>query len=197
MKTIDTSVTFLLSVLAVLFFCTACTGINEKQVALDPVIATANGIRQLVMLRKQEFLQLKDAYAKTKQPSHLARMGEIMELVRDELERAEYLQKNNRYYRAGLDHERWRSAERTYAFCRKSLCEMMVVTGELHMTDGDKEYAAALFRAVVDGFEPGDDIASYIEQANAFMQGANGADLYVKAHATNDRHANDPLHATN
>jgi len=190
MKTIDTCIKTILSALAVLFFCTACTGINEKQLALDPVVSTTGNMRQFVTQQRREFFQLKDAYLKTKQPAHLARMSEIMELMRDELERAEYFQKNNRYYRSGLDHERWKSAERIYELCRKSLCEMMIVAGELHMNNGDSQYAAALFRAVVDGFEPGEDIAVYVEQANLFVQKLNKSDLYAKSTVTNNQESN-------
>lgn len=180
--------------LAVLFLCTACTGISEKQITLDPVISTTNNMWQFVARERREFFQLREAYLKSKMPTHLARMSEIMELVRDELERAEYFQKNNRYYRSGLDHERWKNAQRTYEFCRKSLCEMMIATGELHMKSGDKQYAAALFRAVVDGFEPGEDIAVYVEQANLFVQKLNKADLYARSTPTNKQYSKNSLH---
>ena len=67
---------------------------------------------------------------------------------------------------------------------------MMIITGELHMNNGDSQYAAALFRAVVDGFEPGEDIAVYVEQANLFVQKLNKSDLYAKSTVTNNQESN-------
>lgn len=180
MKIFNACAKICLSVLAVLFLCTGCTGINEQQLANDPVISTTENMRQFLVQQRREFFQLKEAYGKRDYSFYLDRMTEIMELVRDELERAEYFQKNNRYYRTGLDYERWKSADRTYELSRKYLCEMMVATGELHMTSGDKEYATALFRAVVDGFEPGEDIAVYVDKANLYVRELNKAGLYAK-----------------
>lgn len=187
MKLFNTCTTTCLSVLAVLFLCTACTGINEKQLADDPVISTTDNIHQFVMQQRREFFQLKEAYAKRDYSFYLDRMSEIMELVRDELERAEYFQKNNRYYRSGLDFKRWQSAEQAFAASRKILCEMMVATGEVHMINGDKEYAAALFRAVVSGFEPGEDIAVYVDQAHLYVQELKKADLYAQSEVGTNR----------
>jgi|GEM_PF-5996323 len=156
-------------VVTVLFLCTACTGISEKQLALDPIIVETQRAHDFVLSKYSEFSQLKNEYAKSKQAAYLERMSELMELVRDELERAEYFQNNYRYYRKGIDYGRWKSAGDTFSLCRKTLCEMMLGIGELHMVHGDKEYAAALFAAVVSGFEE-EEISRYVERARTLLR---------------------------
>ncbi len=169
-----------LSVIGVLFLCTACTGITEKQLALDPVFTETEKINNFVSLERSEFFRFKDEYIKTRQADHLERMSELMELMRDELEHAEYFQKNYRYYRKGIDYERWKSAQNTYRLCRKTLCEMMLATGELHMMHGNREYAVALFNAVVSGFED-KEFSGYVDQAREFLQEIEEARLYASS----------------
>lgn len=163
------SVAMWLPVIAALLLCTACTGINEKQRSFDPVVIETQRMRDVISVERADFFFLMNEYGKNRERAHLERMSELMELVRDELERAEYFQKNQRYYRKGIDYERWKSAGETFDLCRKTLCEMMLATGELHMTYGDREYGIALLNAVASGFE-GEDVAGYVDQARDFLQ---------------------------
>lgn len=161
-------ITFL-TVIGALLLCTSCTGVNQKQLALDPVFAETQKMSDFISRQRTEFYQQKDAYVKSRNHNHLERMREMTELMGDELERAQYFQQNTKYYRKGMDYERWKSAEYTYNLCRTTLCEMMLVTGEMHMIYWDKEYAAALFTAVVSGFQS-EDMSGHVNQAKLFLQ---------------------------
>ncbi len=169
-----------LSVVAALFLFTACTGITQKQLDLDPVFTETEKINTFVYLERSEFFQLKEAYVTTRETAHLDRMSELMELMREELERAEYFQQNYRYYHKGIDYERWKSAGNTYKLCRKTLCEMMLDIGELQMLYADRETAAALFAAVVSQFE-GEDLSGYVDRARYFLQEIKEAGLYASS----------------
>jgi len=168
----------ILSVIAALLLCTSCTGINQKQLDLDPIFAETQKMSDFISRQRTEFFQQKDAYIKTRNHNHLERMREMTELMRDELERAQYFQQNTRYYRKGMDYERWKSAEYTYTLCHTTLCEMMLVTGEMHMIYWDKEYAAALFTAVVTGFE-NETISACVDKAKSFLQEMEESGLYA------------------
>lgn len=190
MKTFKTVVSSGLVVSVALFLGTACTGLNEKQLAQDPVFTETQKMSRFVSGQRAAFEQLQAAYLTSHDSVHLARMGEIMELMRDELERADYFQKNNRYYRTGLDYERWKSAETTYTLSQKTLCEMMLVTGKLHMKYGNREYAADLFNAVAFGFE-GENVSGYIEQANILLREGKNVDLYANSPTSSPRKTDD------
>ena len=162
-----------------LFMCSACTGINTQQLAEDPVYSETEKITQMVTRLRIEFFQLEEAYARRNYSFYLDRMSEIMELVRDEVERAEYFQKSTRYYRSGLDFERWQNAEQAFVTSRRILCEMMATAAEINLYQGDKEYAIDLLQAVIKGFEPTDDIVKHIERSKILLHETDRNALYA------------------
>ncbi len=171
--------TWCLSIITALYLLTACAGISEKKLTLDPVFAETEKINTAVSLKRSEFTQLKNEYALTQQAINLDRMSELVRIVSGELERAEYFQQNYKYYRKGLDYERWKSAGNTYRLCRKTLCEMMLDTGKLQMQHADREEnAAALFNAVVSEFED-EEFSGYVAQAKDYLQRIEKARLYA------------------
>ena len=141
--------------LTVLFFfpLTSCTGVNDRQLALDPVITEADRLKKSADLKRAEFLQLEKEYEMTLHPAHLARMEELRKLLREELAIAEYFQKNHKYYRKGIDYERWKRADQALKLYRKTLCEMMLGEAELRMLYEDREKAAALFTDIIQEFD--------------------------------------------
>lgn len=156
------------SMLLALLLCSACTGVNEKQLTLDPVISETEKISQFVGQQRTEYEALKKAYLANPKPEYLVRMQLVMALVRDELDRADYLQKNTRYYGKGLDYQRWQSANETHRLNRTTLCEMMVDVGKLHMDHGDKQYAMELLTTVVTSFDDEQTQLS-VEQAREYL----------------------------
>ena len=180
-------ITLCLHAIVALFLCSACTGLNTHQLAEDPVYSETEKITHMVTRMRVEFFQLEEAYIRRNFSFYLERMSEIMELVRDELERAEYFQKNNRYYRSGLDLKRWQSAELAFATSRRVLCEMMVTTAELNLHQGDKQYAIDLLQTVLNGFEPTYDIAQHIDRSKILLEEIDHAVLYANTNTESNK----------
>lgn len=175
--------------LLILVLCASCTGLNQKELANDPVIKETERINTFLSVERTQFFQLQRAYLSSHKAAHLERMAEIMELIRDELERADYFHKYNRYYRTGMDHQRWKKAQETYSRCRDILCEMMLVLGQLHLEKGDKEYAQALFNTVVHGFDS-DEIPGFVRLANRYLQEMQDS----KQYAASDKSVHKEIH---
>lgn len=170
----------LLCLSALLYTLTACTGISEQQLTLDPTYAKTLRIHNSISLKRSEFHQLQNEYVLDLEDAHLERMSQLMKLVREELLLAEYIKQNNKYYREGIAYERWKLAENTLKLGRKTLCEMMLDTGMLQMLYADKEKASTLFNAVVSEFEE-EGFPGYVEQAREFLQEIERAGLYASA----------------
>lgn len=168
-----------LLVIAAVFSLTACAGVNEKQLAGDPLFAEMDRIGNFVRVERLEFSERENAYALTGQTGHLDRMTELMGLMSQELGRAEYFQRNNKYYPHGMDYERWKAAREAYGMCRASLCEMMLEVGEMKMRRGDRDDAVALFEGIVAGF-PEKELSRYVHHAKDFLHQINEAELYAK-----------------
>ena len=159
-----------LPVIAALCLFTACAGITENQLALDPVIQATEKISDSVSRKRAEFFRLKNEYHhSSRREIFFARMIELKTNIRDELAHAEYFQKYNAYYDQGIDYERWKSARDVYRLCRKTLCEMTLELGELAMNNSDNGYAVALFKAVKSEFTD-EDFSAYVDQAENFIQ---------------------------
>lgn len=156
------------SMIMALLLCSACTGVNEKQTSLDPVISETKKISQFVSQQRTEYEVLKKAYLANPKPEYLARMQLVMALVRDELDRADYFQKNTRYYGKGLDYQRWQEANAAYLLNQTTLCEMMVDVAKLHMDQGDKQYAMELLTTVVASFDD-EQTRGYVDQAREYL----------------------------
>lgn len=146
-----------------------CTGINDNNLALDPVFSEAARIHKSITLKRSEFLQLEKEYLLTLHPAHLRRMEELMKLLPVDLEIAAYLKKHNRYYRKGIDYERWKNAHQAFGLSRKTLCEMMLITGELQMLFGDKKEAIEIFYQVLQEFEQ-QEFQRYTAQAQHWLE---------------------------
>lgn len=174
------------SMIMALLLCSACTGVNEKQVALDPVISETEKISQFVSQQRTEYDALKKAYLANPKPEYLVRMQLIMALVRDELDRADYFQKNTRYYGKGLDYQRWQVANATYSLNSTTLCEMMVDVGKLHMDQGDKQYAMELLTTVVTSFDDEQTQLS-VEQAREYLAALGKNDFIASAAKPRER----------
>jgi TolA-binding protein len=168
-----------LLVIAAVISLSACTGVNEKQFAADPLFAEMDRIENFVRVERLEFFQRKNAYALTGQSEHLDRMTELMGLMSQEVGRAEYFQRNSKYYPQGMDYERWKAVQTTYGMCRATLCEMMLEVGELKMRHGDKDDAVALFGGIVAGF-PEKEFSRSVHRAEDFLQQINDAGMYAK-----------------
>lgn len=131
---------------------TGCTGINDKQLGMDPVYSEAERVRESLTLKRAEFHQLEQEYVMTLHPAHMRRMEELIKFVREDLVVAAYLQKHFRYYRKGLDNKRWTINQQTYNLCQKTLCQMLFSMGELQMIYNDKKKAAEIFDTLIKEF---------------------------------------------
>lgn len=158
-------------ILAVLFLLlvTGCTGINDKQLALDPTYSETERLRESISLYRAEFFHLKNEYILTLHPAHLRRMDELITLVRDDFSYAQYFKKNVIKYHKGIDHKRWQSSQRTYVLAQITICEMLLTTGELQLLYAkDTNSARTYFSKIVSEF--GDEAYSaYVERAQMHL----------------------------
>lgn len=111
---------------------------------------------------------LHQAYLANAKTAYLERMRLTLALTRDELDRSEYFQKNCRFYGKGLDYQRWQSADAAYRLNRRSLCEMMVSLGKLHIEQGDRGYGTELLTRVVEGFTE-EATRPYVDEARQYL----------------------------
>ena len=169
-----------------LMLCSACTGVSEKQLTQDPVISETEKTSQFVNQQRTEYDTLYTAYLANPKPEYLVRMRLIMALTRDELDRAEYFQKNSRFYGKGIDHQRWQSAGETYRLNRTTLCEMMVNLGKLHLEHGDHSYGTALLTSVVEGFTE-EATRPYVDEAREYLAVLAKPDFIATAGKTGQR----------
>ncbi len=174
------------SMILPLLLCSACTGVNEKQITLDPVISETTKISQLVNQQRKEYEALKKAYLANPKPEYLVRMQLVMSLVRDELDRTDYFQKNTRYYGKGLDYQRWQGANAAYLLNQTTLCEMMVDVAKLHMDQGDKQYAMDLLTTVVAHFDD-EHTRGFVDQAREYLAVLGKKDFIAAAAKPGER----------
>lgn len=156
------------SMIMALMLFSACTGVAEKQLTHDPVISETEKISRFLSQQRADYEVLHQAYLANPKPDYLVRMRLIMALTRDELDRAEYFQKNSRFYGKGIDHQRWQSAGETYRLNRTTLCGMMVSLGKLHLEHGDQSYGMELLTSVVEGFTE-EATRPYVDEAREYL----------------------------
>ncbi len=143
----------------------ACSaGVTPRQMEMDPEITYGLREQKLLFEKRMEFDQLKEDFLLTRDPVFLAKMNGTIERTEKDIDKARAFLDLQPPYHRGIAKVRRETAEAAFHQGEQHLCEMLLVTGELHLLYGEPTAAQANLEKLDKRFV-GDSFLKYREKA--------------------------------
>ncbi len=143
----------------------ACSpGVTPRQMEMDPEITYGLREQTLLFEKRIEFDQLTEDFLLTRDPVFLAKMAGAMERTEQDITKARAFFDLQQPYHRGLAKIRWQTAQAAMQMSEKQICEMLLITSELHILYGDPAVARGYLDKLNTRFS-GDDFSAYREKA--------------------------------
>ena len=147
----------------------ACSaGVTPRQMQMDPEITYGLREQKLLFEKRMEFDQLKEDFLLTRDPVFLAKMNGTMERTEKDIDKARAFLDLQPPYHRGIAKVRRQTAETALRQGEQHLCEMLLVTSELHLLHGDPTAARASLEKLDKQFV-GDSFLQYREKAELLL----------------------------
>lgn len=147
----------------------ACSpGVTPRQMEMDPEITYGIREQKFLFEKRMEFDQLTEDFLLTRDPVFLAKMAGAIERTEQDITKARAFLDLQQPYHRGIAKIRWQTAQEALQMSEKQLCEMLLITSELHIRYGDKTIARANLEKLEKRFT-GDTFAQYQEKASLLM----------------------------
>jgi len=160
---------FLLFVVAGSLLGACSAGVTPRQMEMDPEITYGLREQKLLFEKRMEFDQLKEDFLLTRDPVFLAKMNGTMERTEKDIDKARAFLELQPPYHRGIAKVRWQTAETALRQGEQHLCEMLLVTSELHLLHGDPTSARASLEKLDKQFV-GDSFLQYREKAALLLK---------------------------
>lgn len=139
-------------------------GVTPRQMEMDAEITYGLREQKILFEKRIEFDQLTEDFLLTHDPVFLAKMAGTMARTELDIDKARSFLELQRPYHRGIAKLRWETANEAMQMSEKQLCEMLLITSELHILYGDPAVARVNLDKLSSRFS-GDAFSAYRDKA--------------------------------